>query len=366
MKLVVMSDLHLDASFASHDLSPEVGRKLRAFMDQTVLNVVKLVKTTGADALLCAGDLFEQERVSAKTATLLRYAFAQIDPVPVFIAPGNEDWYAPDSLYQQKWSSNVHIFTSTQLTPVKLSENITLWGAAHCAPFGAPNFLRGFRAERNGVQLGLFHGSEMSGFGEQGGSKVPHAPFEMEDLENSGLHHVFLGHYHQSIEGALYTYPGTPHPLAYSERGSRGIVVADVSTNGTVHRQWKQVGTFPFQDMELDITGCVNSDNVRDCLRASLGNLQGVARVTLLGEEAPTLEFNLKELTEAGYAVDLSLRNGRILPTFDLVALAKEPTIRGQFVRDVLDEKMEPEKRNRILVMGLAALEDKEDLEAFS
>jgi DNA repair protein SbcD/Mre11 len=366
MKLVVISDLHLDASFASHGLTPDVGRKLRAFMHQTVLNVVKLVKSTGADALLIAGDLFEQERVSPKTATLLRYAFSQLDPVPVYISPGNEDWYGPDSLYQQEWSPNVHIFTSTQLSPIKIAENITLWGAAHCAPSGAPNFLRGFRADRSGVHIGLFHGSEMSSFGDQGGSKFPHAPFEMKDLENSGLHHVFLGHYHQSVEAVLYTYPGTPHPLAYSERGARGVVVADVSTSGTVHRHWKQIGGFPFQELAVDITGCVNSDNVRDRLRSNLSNLQGVARVTLFGEAAPTLEFNLKELTEAGYAVDLSLRTGKIAPTFDLATLAKEPTVRGQFVRDVLDEQMEPEKRNRILVMGLRALEGKEDLEAIS
>jgi len=366
MKLVAISDLHLDASFAAYGLGPEVGRKLRAFMHQTLLNIVKLVKTTGADALLCGGDLFEQERVSPKTAALLRYAFAQIDPIPVYISPGNEDWYGPNSLYQQEWSPNVHIFTATQLTPVDLGEGITLWGAAHCAPSGAPNFLRGFRTDPKGVHIGLFHGSEMSGFGDQGGSKFPHAPFEMKDLENSGLHHVFLGHYHQPIEGVLYTYPGSPHVLSSSERACRGAVVADISPKGTVHRDWRPVSNFPFFDVELDLTGCLNSDHVRDRLRASVANLQGVARVTLQGEASPDLELNLKDLAEAGYAIDLSLRTGRILPTFDLSALAKEPTVRGQFVRDVLDEKMEPDKRNRVLSAGLRALEGKEDLEALS
>jgi exonuclease SbcD len=365
MKLVAISDLHLDASFASYGLGPEVGRKLRAFMHQTLLNVVKLVKSTNADALLCGGDLFEHERVSPKTASMLRYAFAQIDPVPVYIAPGNEDWYGPNSLYQQEWSSNVHIFTSTQLSPVDLGEGVTLWGAAHCAPSGAPNFLRGFRADPKGVHIGLFHGSEMTGFGEQGGSKFPHAPFEMKDLEFSGLHHLFLGHYHQPIEGVLYTYPGSPHMLSSAER-CRGAVVADVSTKGTVHREWKSVSNFPFFDLELDLTGCLNSDNVRDRLRSAVGNLQGVARVTLQGEAVPGLEFSLKDLAEAGYSIDLTLRTGKILPWFDLSALAKEPTVRGQFVRDVLDEKMEPEQRNRILSIGLRALEGKEDVEAFS
>ena len=366
MKLVAISDLHLDASFASHGLGPEVGRKLRTFMHQSMLNIVKLVKTTGADALLCAGDLFEHDRVSPKTATLLRYAFSQIDPIPVYIAPGNEDWYGPNSLYQQEWSSNVHIFTEPKLTPVQLADGITLWGAAHVAPSGAPNFLRGFRVEGRGIHIGLFHGSEMSGFGEQPGSKFPHAPFEMKDVESSGLHHVFLGHYHLPIEGVLYTYPGSPHPLSTAERGSRGVVLAEVSTRGTVHREWKSVANFPFHDLELDVTGCMTGDQVGDRLRGTVANLQGVVRLTLSGETHSNLEVNLRELAEADYAVDLSLRRGKLIPGADFATLAKEATVRGQFIRDVLEEKLEPEKRNRILAIGLRALEGKQDLEALS
>jgi DNA repair exonuclease SbcCD nuclease subunit len=304
--------------------------------------------------------------VSPKTAALLRYAFSQLDPIPVYLAPGNEDWYGPSSLYQQEWSPNVHIFTAAQLSPVKLGEGITLWGAAHCAASGAPNFLRGFRADTKGVHIGLFHGSEMSGFGDQPGSKFPHAPFEMKDVENSGLHHLFLGHYHQPVEGILYTYPGSPHPLSSSERGCRGAVVAEVSARGTVHREWKAVANFPFHDFDLDVTGCMTRHQVRERLSGAVANLQGLARVTLSGELHSNLEFSLKELAEAGYSIDLSLRKGKLLPALDLSTLAKEPTVRGQFVRDVLEEKMEPDKRNRILVMGLRALEGKQDLEALS
>jgi hypothetical protein len=110
----------------------------------------------------------------------------------------------------------------------------------------------------------------------------------------------------------------------------------------------------------------MSSENVRDRVRASLHGLQGVARVTLYGETPSNLEFNFKELSEAGYAIDLTLRKGKLKPSFDLAALAKEPTVRGQFVRDVLEEQMDPEKRDRILVMGLRALEGKQGLEAFS
>ena len=160
----------------------------------------------------------------------------------------------------------------------------------------------------------------------------------MKDVENSGLHHLFLGHYHQPVEGILYTYPGSPHPLSSSERGCRGAVVAEVSARGTVHREWKAVANFPFHDFDLDVTGCMTRHEVRERLRGAVANLQGLARVTLSGELHSNLEFSLKELAEAGYSIDLSLRKGKLLPTLDLSTLAKEPTVRGQFVRDVLEE----------------------------
>src|SRR5437773_1877845 len=131
MKFIVTSDLHLDTSFSGNGFNPDVGRKLRYSLQQTLLNVVELVKSTNADGLLCGGDLYDHDRFSPETATLLRNAFAEIAPKPVYIAPGNQDFYGPESLYRQvDWSPNVHIFDSAQLSPVTIRDGLTLWGAA--------------------------------------------------------------------------------------------------------------------------------------------------------------------------------------------------------------------------------------------
>ena len=56
---------------------------------------------------------------------------------------------------------------------------------------------------------------------------------------------------------------------------------------------------------------------------------------------------------------------GRIRPRFDVKAIAKETTVRGQFVRNVLATAMDDEKRQRVLMTGLRALEGKRELEVF-
>lgn len=338
MKLILFSDLHLDASFAWTGFNPHLGRKLRHSLQQTLLNVIKLVRTSRADALFCGGDLYEHDRFSPETATFLRYAFEQINPVPVYISPGNHDWYGPQSLYRQvEWSPNVHVFSSNQLSPVTIREGLTLWGAAHCAPAGTGNFLSGFRVDGDGVHIALLHGSEMSWLAAQGEGKYPHAPFEIQDIARSGLHHVFLGHYHYPREAALYTYPGNPHPLSFGEEGHLGAVVATVSEEGAVQREWHSVANFQFHDLKVDITGCFTREEVRERIREGISELHGLARVTLSGELTAELDLNPRDVSDVAHSMEgLLVRVGELHPAFDFEAIAKEPTIRGRFVRDVL------------------------------
>ena len=366
MKFIVTSDLHLDTSFSGNGFNPDVGRKLRYSLQQTLLNVVELVKTTNADGLLCGGDLYDHDRFSPETATLLRRAFAEIAPKPVYIAPGNQDFYGPESLYRQvDWSPNVHIFDSDQLSPVTIRDGLTLWGAAQCRPNGADNFLRGFHTDRGGVHIGLFHaGAHIPAGGQNGDS--PRRSIEASEIENAGLHHLFVGLCHEPRESARCTYPGNPHPLAFGQNGDRGAVVATISPDGTVQREWRPVARFPFHDVELDITGCMSRAEIRWRLKQALANLAGLARVTVSGEVPAELDFNIRDLAEIQHSLEgLLIRMGGIRPRFDVEAIAKETTVRGQFVRNVLAAVLDDEKRQRVLMTGLRALEGKRDLEVF-
>ena len=176
MKIVHFADLHLDAQFAWAAAHGDATRKRRQALRDTLSRIVSLTQEVSADALLCGGDIYEHERFTPDTAEFLRATFAELDPTPVYIAPGNHDWYGPESLYRRvAWSPNVHIFRTDSLEPVALADGVTLWGAAHLVPANTRGFLDDFHVEGEG--LALFHGSEDSWFTEQGEGKAPHAPF---------------------------------------------------------------------------------------------------------------------------------------------------------------------------------------------
>jgi DNA repair exonuclease SbcCD nuclease subunit len=364
MKLVVFSDLHLDAAFA-WAAAEGAARRRREALRATLRRIVELGREVGAEALLCAGDLYEHERFSPDTMAFLQRTFAELDPVRVFLAPGNHDWYGPESLYRRvAWSPNVHVFDTPRLTPVELRDGLTLWGAAHCAPAGTDGFLSGFRVDRGGVHLGLFHGSERAALFEQGDGKQPHAPFEAEDIEPAGLHHAFVGHYHCPRDAERHTYPGNPEPLAFGESGLRGALVVTIGADGRVQRQRHRVATTEVHDLAVDVSGCASRQEVRDRVAEVAFGRAGIARLTLAGELAQEVDLAPRDLRDAAPWLDAVLvRIGDLRPGYDLESVAHEPTVRGQFVRDVLAAGLEPGEERRVIVTGLRALDGRADLE---
>jgi DNA repair exonuclease SbcCD nuclease subunit len=313
------------------------------------------------DALCCGGDLYEQDRFTPDTAEFLRTAFAELSPIRVFIAPGNHDWFGPASLYHQvKWSSNVHIFEQSVLTPVELADGFTLWGAAHRTPANTPGFLNGFRVGRGGINVALFHGSEQDDLLFQGEGKIPHAPFRAAQIAEAGVDHALLGHFHTPKDAERYTYPGNPDPLAFGESGNRGAVLLDVDAGGTITRQRYRIATSTVTDLTVDLTGATHSGQVETRVREAVAGLSGMVRVTLTGEVGPEVDLRLQDV-EAISAPGLDAlvaRLGRVYVAYDWERLREDPTVRGQFVRDVLDSpRLSEDQRRRVLVTGLRALD---------
>ncbi|MYE35551.1 MAG: metallophosphoesterase [Gemmatimonadales bacterium] len=365
--MVHFADLHLDSPFAWCEATGDVARRRREALRDTLLAIVELVRSTGADALFCGGDLYEHDRVTLDTANFLRQTFASLDPVPVYVAPGNHDWYGPTSAYATEgWSGNVHIFRDATLQAVSLAPGITLWGGAHCAPANTDNFLGdGFRVSGAGAHVALFHGAERSWLAAQGERKAPYAPFETAEIPESGLNHAFLGHYHRPADGAHHTYPGNPDPLQFGEEGERGPVVATIDAEGEVARERHVVAVTPVHDLRLDVTGLTSRQQIRDTLRAMTESLAGLARLTVCGDLEPSLDLQedtiREQLLETFDAVQV--RKSELHLAYDLEEIRGEPTVRGRFVEDVMGAELAEDEERRVLRMGLRALDGRDDLE---
>lgn len=363
MRLLHFADLHLDTPFRW--APPEVARARRRALRETLTRICGLGADLRADALCCGGDLFEQERFTPDTAEFLRSAFAGVAPLRVFLAPGNHDWFGPESLYRQvEWPASVRVFSETRLTAVELDDGLTLWGAGHRAPANTRGFLDGFGVDRGGVNLALFHGSEQGALAFQEDGKVPHAPFRAEQIQAAGLHHALVGHFHAPRDAAAYTYPGNPDPLAFGETGERAAVLVTVAGDGSVVRERHRVATSVVRDVPVDLAGVTHSGQVADRVAGAVAGLSGVVRVTLAGEVGPDVDLRLEDVAAlpVPHLDALLPRLGRLRVSYDIDQLKDEPTVRGQFIQDVLgDGQLGDDQRHRVLVTGLRALDGRGD-----
>lgn len=362
MKLLLFADLHLDAPFAW--ARPETARLRRANRRETLTRILALADAERVDAVLCAGDLFEHDRVTPDTVAFLQASFARTER-RIVLAPGNHDWLSPRSPYAvTDWSPNVHLFQEARLTPLTLADGLTLWGAAHRAPANTDGFFAGFRPDRAGVHFALAHASERSLLGWQEAGKQPHAPFDAAEIAEADLSHAFLGHYHLPRDAERHTYPGNPDPLEFGEDGDRGAVIVSVQHDGSVERERRQVAVSKVADVTVSIDEARHATDVQEAVAVAIAGLSGCVRVTVDGELAPGVTLDLNELQRLGPHLDgLQVRAGRIGLGYELDTIAAETTVRGQFVRNALDQLEDGDLRRRIIVTGLRALEGRADLE---
>lgn len=180
MRIIHTADVHLDHSFAADFGSSIHGRARREAIRTAFRALVDRCLAWPADALLIAGDLFDAEHVTPDTLAFLRACFAELDPIPVVIAPGESDPYSADSPYARyAWPSNVRVFLAPSWQFFEFDgSSLTVHGFACTGGAGAADRLEIPRDGR--VHVALAHHAAMEAlegkgvaYGALGGGAEP-------------------------------------------------------------------------------------------------------------------------------------------------------------------------------------------------
>ena len=125
------ADFHLDAPFAA--LPADKARERRGEQRELLTRLADLVEERRADLVLLSGDLLDGGETYQETVQALARCLGGL-PCPVFIAPGNHDYYDARSVYAgTAWPDNVHIFSTVAVESVELP-------GLHCVVHGAVSY----------------------------------------------------------------------------------------------------------------------------------------------------------------------------------------------------------------------------------
>ncbi len=332
MKVLHSADWHLGAPMGRD------SGELRRELDTIPGKIAALVRRLGCDLVLLSGDLFDGHP-NPEILESFKSALAEM-AVPVCIAPGNHDFVTAASVWTTAvFPDNVHIFKAPVLESIAFPYlDCRIYGAGYDS-MDCPPLLRDFRAEGNErYVLGVLHGDPMI-------LNSPYCPITTDQVRESGLDYLGLGHIHKSgafrAGSTLCAWPGCPMGRGFDECGEKGVLL--VTLEDTAEVRFIPLDTPRFHDL----TAAVEGDPA-----AALESLLPPSatgdyfRVTLTGECTAVDTDALKQAFSRYAHLEL---NDKTTPPVDLWAAAGADTMEGiffQMLRELLDD--DPRQADRV------------------
>ena len=305
------ADWHLDSPMQLYN--EEASHQMRRKLQQIPERIAALCKAKHCDLVLLSGDLFD----GPYTADSLRHLKSALEEmaVPVFITPGNHDFVGSSSPWQtQVFPSNVHVFARQSIEYKDIEElDCRVYGAGFIT-MDCPGLLAGFCADSPmKYNIGIFHGDPTQ-------VNSPYCPITSEQVENSGLDYLALGHIHKSgsfrAGKTLCAWPGCPMGTGYDEQGDKGVLLT--SLDDTAEAAFIPLGMPRFFDLEI------NPGELSNVL-PPMGN-EDFYRITLVGDSEPIDVATLK--AQYSQFPNLVLRD-RTVPPVDVWCSADDDTFEG-------------------------------------
>lgn len=293
------ADVHLDAPVKS------VASDLRQHdFRLTMQRIRDLVISKQADFWLIAGDLLEYYGATRSTVYFLHEVFASVDPIPVFISPGNHDPWVADSYYQTvEWPPNVIFFTPEWGAYEFPEKSVVVYGwgfpQAHVSQSPLLDF-PGKLAEYQ-YHLMVLHGSVGKQLDHQ-----PYAPLTEQQLLETGMDYIALGHIHKPCQFThpnsglpFAAYPGSPEGLTAKETGERHVLYGRIDPRGAVTLQALPVQSRKILQVDVPLTGIETEQALYERIKQTLAacSREDMIYVQLTEERASHLQISTEVLS---------------------------------------------------------------------
>jgi len=361
IKVIHTGDLHLGMTFKSLGSKSKLHRR---DCQDVFSNIVNLCIKENVDALLIAGDLFDNPNPSKSIITFVIDELKRLKDkkIPAFIISGNHDPYKKESLwFEYSFPSNVHIFDNNNLDSETIG-NLTVYGIAYTNNTKEP--LENFKAkESENFNIGLIHGSTVNLKVDED-PEYSYRPIKKLQIDNSNLDYVALGHFHDLLEikGKVKCfYSGSPEGLSFKNNSDSSVLLVKYS-DGKVDVRPIKTAIREFHTLEVDCTKLDNDLELKKVLGENKGENK-ILRLVLKG--SPSLDFQLD--------INLLLKEFEskyfFLKIIDAVHipenLTEDETIRGQFIkliREGIKKEKDSQKKKMLenaLRIGIGYLDKK-------
>lgn len=354
MKIIHCADLHLDSPMETH-MTREKASMRNAEILRTFMRMTEYAKKENVRAILIAGDLFDGERVTSRTVDEVLNMMRETSEIDYLYLPGNHDGLSfafsdkeqPGNLKQfsRQWMSVLYDEAAVSGIEITKDNAISMYEKV-------PHI-------ENKVNIIALHGQTGTSCGEN--------LVNLNFLKGKGIDYLALGHIHTYAQGELdekgvYCYAGCLEGRGFDECGEKGFVLLDIE-GGRVHSRFVPFSARRLHRIPVDITGLTTNSEIYRAMKEASGKIpqEDMVEYILTGHSEPESRMSLTHLqsfVREDFFFSKIKDESRLAVSAE--AYKNDVSLKGEFIRLVMQSEADEEDKARIIRAGLEALAGEE------
>lgn len=352
MRFIHCADLHLDSKMTSN-LSREQAKERKMEILRTYSRMIDYAKENKIDGIIIAGDLFDTRNISATARNMVKDSIMSNPQIEFYYLKGNHDsdnFFSklddiPENLhlFNEEWKAYDYGSISLSGIEIDSTNESTLYNS--------------LVLDNDKYNIVIMHGQ----IGQ----------INLNAMKNKGIDYLALGHVHEYQNGpidnrGIYCYSGCLEGRGFDECGAKGFVVLDID-------EQKLTAGFSFipfayrnlYTIYVDVTGAMTTQDaaakIEDELAKNPYSSRSLVKIVLVGEVDVDCEINtdfLKDMFEEYFYYEKVYDETKLLINYS--DYEKDVSLKGEFIRMVLQSDMSEEKKSEVIRCGIMALSGEE------
>lgn len=277
-RFVHAADVHLDSPLRSLALrDPELAEVIGNATRRAFVGIIDLCLAEQVDALLLAGDLYDGDQTSMKTARFLAEQLRRLHQagIQTFVIRGNHDALSRITK-ELSFPDSVRLFggraDAIAVDRAGIGFAVSVHGISFARAHAPESLLPRFKPPAEGaVNIALMHTSLAGAPGHDN-----YAPCPLADLDAAGFDYWALGHIHKRsvAQGrAMVVMAGMPQGRDINESGAKSVTLVTIADDRSIRVEERVTSVAQFELVPVDVTGI---EDWRDMVAEITKELQSV------------------------------------------------------------------------------------------
>lgn len=360
MKIIHTADIHLNSKMES-SLNSEQAKMRKVELLRTFSRMIDFANDNDVKAIIIAGDLFDTESINKSTKDYVLSLISHNPHITFLYLCGNHEKTAfIDSI--DSIPANLLTF-GNDWTYHNLENNVVVTGI-NITKENSKSLYSSLRLNKANTNIVVMHGQVSKYF-----AKDIYEIVNITELKNKNIDYLALGHIHSYSIDALddhanYCYPGCLEGRGFDECGDHGFVLLDVEQKSI------QSAFIPFAkrktyEINVDVTDAKTTFEVDSLIQSNIADISkdSLIKINLIGKvkEDFNIDFSIlsSALNEIYYFVKIV---NKTTLSINISDYQNDVSIKGEFVRKVLNSDLSDTEKEQVILYGLRALNGESDL----